>query len=93
MRRGRASVYIPVTTSPVTNVNDEGLAPMMNIVKAALGLSSLVVCLASAAASGAEKDGPSATGSFRFPVAGLVHPPAGWNSSTTLPDGSSNRIC
>ena len=45
---------------------------MMNIVKAALGLSSLAVCLAAASPSGAEKAGTSASGGFQFSVAGHV---------------------
>ena len=45
---------------------------MINSVKAALGLSLLLVCLAAPAPPAAEKGGPSASGSFRFSVAGLA---------------------
>lgn len=45
---------------------------MMNSVKAALRLSSLLLCLAAAAPTGAEVGGPSSSGSFRFSVAGLA---------------------
>jgi len=46
---------------------------MMHSVKIALALalSSLLTCLSAPAPAAAEKGGPSASGSFRFPVAGL----------------------
>jgi hypothetical protein len=45
---------------------------MMNKVMAALAVSCFLVCLAVATPAGAEKGGPSASGSFQFSVAGRV---------------------
>jgi hypothetical protein len=45
---------------------------MMNSVKLALCLFLLLLCSAAPAPTSAEKGGPSASGSFRFSVAGLV---------------------
>ena len=45
---------------------------MMNKVKAALAASLLLTCLAAPAPTEAEKGGPSASGGFRFSVAGLA---------------------
>ena len=45
---------------------------MMNKVMAPLAASLLLTCLLLPAPAGAEKGGPSASGSFQFPVAGLL---------------------
>ena len=64
---------------------------MMNIIKAALGLSSLAVCLAAASPSGAEKGGPSASGGFRFTVAGLAQT-VDFNVMTDKDGGTSGEL-
>lgn len=45
---------------------------MRNIVKTALAFSLAVICLTAPTPSAAEKGGPSASGDFRFSVAGLA---------------------
>jgi hypothetical protein len=76
---------IPVITIP------RRTCPVMHSVKIALAFSLLLVCLCAPALTAAENGGPSASGSFRFSVAGLIQT-VDFNVRTDMGGDSSGQL-